>query len=373
MNDLGRGREPTWRMKILYKFFNENGESTALRTVDFHRHVHQLDPRAQIEPKHIQGRPSYVDSSTSFLMQLLSTTSHLRACDDRDRIFSLLGVAKNLAQRLEDEAWTKWDRNNGNEFSPVPIDYSKTTAEVYELVTKTLIKQSQTLDCLYCEYNDSLNDHLDYRNARIPGLPSWTPDWRRVVDRSRVGERQWLQFGSSAMWHQKQQLDQKATLKMEGYILGQVVAILTLLDKGQDSLQSSQFALAGVHHTQQIGELLEGGDHSLSPSDSQDGSDPGSSPIEMNGSRVKLSPKYSVWRSTPTARTGDLLVQVFGGTAPSVLRRRSSRIWYFAGFATHLSWPLPMVGQDFFGQLWPDLQFNFLRDERVDKKEFLVF
>jgi hypothetical protein len=73
--------------------------------------------------------------------------------DNRDRVYGVLGMVEGL-------------RNRGNQLQPFPVDYTKTTAEVYGDVTRYLIHEIGSLDCLHLfGTRDSLN------------IPSWTFDF----------------------------------------------------------------------------------------------------------------------------------------------------------------------------------------------------
>jgi hypothetical protein len=91
---------------------------------------------------------------------LLNSFSKFGATDSRDKVYGLLGLAKEIQQQDQDSAIM------------VP-DYTKSLATVYTETAKFIILKSGRLDIL--RSCDGL--------GRTPGLPSWAPDWSCNIHR----------------------------------------------------------------------------------------------------------------------------------------------------------------------------------------------
>ena len=125
-----------------------------------------------------QGRPTFastiqnsrarvkLDADRSLTL-LLSSMRRFKATDPRDKIYSLLGIAKS-----------KKDRKSHNKVydNVIRPDYSSSVATVFCQVTKSLIKQESSLVLL---------STVEDANLRITlNLPSWVPDyavWQEVT------------------------------------------------------------------------------------------------------------------------------------------------------------------------------------------------
>lgn len=80
------------------------------------------------------------------LLDLVSITKHLKCADDRDRIYSLLSLAADVAN--------------------IKPDYSLSTLQVFRELVMQCIKQNKAEFLAYCELG----------RRRLAG-PSWIPDW----------------------------------------------------------------------------------------------------------------------------------------------------------------------------------------------------
>jgi len=133
-------------------------------------------PKASIEPLQylvrgwVFGQPVIAKSAEirsiwyyhgGSLLDLLMVGRVFDATDPRDKVYSVLGLAK---VPLVEADSTSPDTN------PMVVDYSKTTSEVYQYLAKYIINRDRNLDIL-CIL-------LTHRNENSADLPSWVPDWR---------------------------------------------------------------------------------------------------------------------------------------------------------------------------------------------------
>lgn len=103
------------------------------------------------------------------LLDLLMVGRAFDATDPRDKIYSVLGLAK---VPIAESGSMSQDTN------PMTIDYSKTTSEVYQYLAKYIINRDRNLDIL-CIL-------LTHRNAGSADLPTWVPDWRVPIEDARL-------------------------------------------------------------------------------------------------------------------------------------------------------------------------------------------
>jgi hypothetical protein len=105
--------------------------------------------------------------------------------DDRDRICGIFGMLTSPATRLyvETRADIKPQR--------FPIDYEKPVAAVYADIVRFLINTDRNLDCLLV---------FEDRSFRASDLPSWTIDWRKVMDRSFLAITPISNIGRACVW-----------------------------------------------------------------------------------------------------------------------------------------------------------------------------
>jgi hypothetical protein len=99
------------------------------------------------------------DKVTSFLAALMNARN-FRATEERDKVFSLVGLRDRL-----------WGRPGGAEFQ---IDYEKGTAEVFRDAARHLIEETMSLDVLA-----NIEDHCGRKRK---DLPSWAQDWTKPMD-----------------------------------------------------------------------------------------------------------------------------------------------------------------------------------------------
>lgn len=106
----------------------------------------------------------------------------------------VIHIAKKrlLGAKLSDLLWNMWDRDATDPRDKVfalyglvndnlrgtlpPVDYAKSTRQVYTEVAANIIQQEQSLDILLAASGPA---------RRGDGLPSWAPDWRREANARR--------------------------------------------------------------------------------------------------------------------------------------------------------------------------------------------
>lgn len=94
-----------------------------------------------------QLRTEWADGKETTLLSLLQEFSSRKATDDRDKVFALLGLAKDI--------------------KTIKPKYSLSTVEVYRSTVTDLIKNSGSLIAL----------SGDMKRKNSGGIPSWIPDW----------------------------------------------------------------------------------------------------------------------------------------------------------------------------------------------------
>jgi Heterokaryon incompatibility protein (HET) len=161
------------------------------------------------------------------LLLLLTHFSSFGATDPRDKVYGLLGLASDVQQQDEESDMM------------VP-DYNKPLATVYAETTRFVVTRTGRLDILrVCE-----GFH------RMPGLPSWTPDWTCNVFRSAntpVLQTKPYNLSSDPFPAQPvaRFLDVPLTMTVRGFIIGHLVDSGQILFKLPDPTKDSQFREAG--------------------------------------------------------------------------------------------------------------------------------
>lgn len=115
-------------------------------------------------------------------LKALSRGCGFKVMDDQDRVYGVLGMIQSRSTRHFVEG------RPDIKFGGFPIDYSKTTSQVYQDVVKYLINTDRNLDILQM---------FEDRRDRANDLPSWVPDWLRNI------ERPWLATGPNRLFEIK--------------------------------------------------------------------------------------------------------------------------------------------------------------------------
>ena len=113
------------------------------------------------------------------LLELLLISGDFEATDPRDRVYAVLGLAREPIEGGDDEEALFPFVDEGEVFEPLRIDYNSSVSEVYQRLAKHVINRDLNLDIL-CLVGS-------LRNAGSTDLPSWTPDWRVPWDSAACG------------------------------------------------------------------------------------------------------------------------------------------------------------------------------------------
>lgn len=286
------------------------------------------DLRAQVEhPLMLSGTDH---SLMSGLLELLARSTHLMATDNRDHIFALLGIVTELV-RSTPNAVADWLDSNF-----VSVDYEKTTTELYQEVTKRMINQFDHLEPLYGADFDGIN-HLSSALPSVQNLPSWTPDWRKycsalpsIVRRQRTNSG--VKVAPPDRGHILQDLSAKGTLRITGFTIGKVMSTGRFSDHSSSAMP---FPVLCRDTPTAINTDEENGwgmtvEHTKPFDSTKLHAVPGSA------LRYLHSPSgSSQWRGIGQPASGDLLVMVFGGHAPLILRKtiHPSKLYKLVGYA----------------------------------------
>jgi hypothetical protein len=128
----------------------------------------QASPRTNLNANLLRISLGLKDrGDTMFLEELLGTSRYLYATEPRDKIIGVLGLV------TPDDPCK----------AAVNIDYRKPIAEFYRDVTGTIINTHRSLKLLSLV--------TDRSTSKIPGLPSWVPDYSIDVDKTSY---RWAHF-----------------------------------------------------------------------------------------------------------------------------------------------------------------------------------
>ncbi|RSL92502.1 hypothetical protein CEP52_013759 [Fusarium oligoseptatum] len=115
------------------------------------------------------------------LFKMLRDTRHCGATDPRDKLYAIIPLLNRDHDQLSveiGESMERWDYDNEDEIqdmqarrekTPIPVDYGRSEKAVFTDLA-VLLLQTVGLDVLTSVI----------KQPRIPGLPSWVPDWSSI-------------------------------------------------------------------------------------------------------------------------------------------------------------------------------------------------
>lgn len=102
------------------------------------------------------------------ILELLMNNMSCKATDERDMLFSLVGIATDV-QVVGVEKREEYAASSANEKSHIILDYDRSTEQVYTDLVHVLANTQNSLNIL--SFNGAVKDL---------SLPSWVPDWTCV-------------------------------------------------------------------------------------------------------------------------------------------------------------------------------------------------
>ncbi|KAL8718324.1 MAG: hypothetical protein Q9225_004521 [Loekoesia sp. 1 TL-2023] len=233
------------------------------------------------------------------LLDLLIVGREFEATDPRDKVYSILGLARVPTETREMLAETPHSTTPSSlrATQVMEIDYSKSVSHVYQDVAKYIINRDRNLDILCI-----LSTHRDKKSS---DLPSWVPDWRVPTSHATVKDC-WdyygCKFAAAGFTQAEYQCpDVYDKLVVNGFL---VDAVSTLLDV---TVETSL-------HLRQIQDD-ESFDRYRRPWNA-------SSDLR----RLCLTDQQRLCLVPSTAQAGDLIFVLQGAKLPFVLRPRNIRV-----------------------------------------------
>jgi hypothetical protein len=209
------------------------------------------------------------------------------ASDPRDKIYSVLGMARVPIFNPNVDTNTSSSSSHKRNIPTLEIDYSKSVSEVYQHLTKFLINRDRNLDILTIL--------LTHRSPSISSdLPSWVPDWR--VPLSERGLTDCLdyygtKFGAAGFTKAEvQEQDGSGVLIVKGLMYGRIQSLMDFtayFDGRPDEKVVHAVPFNERYHLKRLAKLGNGGTAEV--------------------------PRDAV--------EGDLVMVLYGGKLPFVLRR----------------------------------------------------
>ncbi|KIN00196.1 hypothetical protein OIDMADRAFT_145702 [Oidiodendron maius Zn] len=163
-------------------------------------------------------RASFTEGGRKQLFDLALEHRNCGASDPRDKIFALCGLASD----------------DGPEGLDVNIGYSTTAQEVYKAFATAILKTSYCMDLLSVP-------RLPV-GQRLPGLPSWVPDWSAASASISLRHR-FAQYGY--LFEPNASKDTEATfalsndgarLQLEGFVVDEIIEVASLLSATSSSV-----------------------------------------------------------------------------------------------------------------------------------------
>jgi hypothetical protein len=232
------------------------------------------------------------------LLELLVVGCDFDATDPRDKIYALLGLAREpLVANDADAIYPQLDV--GEIFEPFVIDYDMPVGQVYQNVVKYFINRDLNLDIVLFASG--------IRNEKSSDLPSWTPDWR-VADMSLPpGYDMWFEAGSYTRALVQDYMN-LGRLRVQGYNVDRVKDLLPLTADAWAFLHEKAEDIILSHGSMQNKTMLGG----TCVHDYRDGIHKYQCCLTTNG-RVSLVPSKT--------HIGDEIYVALGARMPLVLRQ----------------------------------------------------
>jgi hypothetical protein len=314
----------------------------ALRSIDIMKFPMRRDTRNS------SGEPP-PEAATIWLKQLVDGATYFGLFDPRDRVYAYIGMADEITY-LASATPRRLGLNEFNPTSisrptsiPFPVSYTKSVSEVYQDVIKYLINRDRHLGVLLlCES----------RKNRNSDIPSWATDYRQQIPRAVLVSS--LEDSRPA---KQQDLSQTGKLVLMGTRLG----IL-----GQHELESGSFeSWSRIHFGVELDldEFIASGSyrHRTVYPTAHDIIHEYSSGVMKPAryrSTIQDAPRLSL--VADEAESGDLIVNLEGGTMPFVLREviqdDGSKQFLFFGPAINSAWPSRIKALADWNQLYPNTE-----------------
>ena len=128
---------------------------------------------------------------------------------------------------------------------------------------------------------------------------------------------------------------------MTGYVLGRMYSIQTQSESSTSLFKPFQLLSrlnAIVKCSMNIRRLLTDGKDTIKASITQEKSRLADVQFSIDEEAIEGSCEDSCFLAPKAAEIGDILVHVYGGEAPFVVRKRSCSGWSLVGFALHKAW-----------------------------------
>jgi hypothetical protein len=232
------------------------------------------------------------------LLELLVIGCDFEATDPRDKIYALLGLAREpLVANDPDAIYPHLDEDEI--LDPFVIDYNMSVSEVYQNLVKYFINRDLNLDIILFA--------AGIRNEASSGLPSWTPDWRTSDMSLPPGYDMRFDAGSYTR-ALKQEYTEHGKLQIQGYNVDTVNELLPFTADAWNFLHEKTEDIILSHGSMENKTMLGG----QSVHDYREGAHRYRCCLTTTG-RVSLVPKAT--------QIGDHMYVSLGAKMPLVLRQ----------------------------------------------------
>ncbi|KAF4332064.1 heterokaryon incompatibility (het-6OR allele) [Fusarium beomiforme] len=120
----------------------------------------------------LTGTDNWKTTASSHLAYMMMVCHKFKVTDDRDRVYSLLGMVNIAANYL------------GIPRCAVEVDYDATTAQVFTAATANILHHCNHLG--FISLAGIAEFHHGTQNMLLPGLPSWVPNFSTEVSAART-------------------------------------------------------------------------------------------------------------------------------------------------------------------------------------------